>query len=714
MAQVDNPQSFERIFAPKNVVVIGASERSFSVGHTVMKNLLAAPFGGSVYPVNPKHSSIFGRKCYPSIENVPVSVDLAIIATPAKTVPRIIAECVQAKVFAAVIISAGFKEAGAQGIVLEEEILFHSRGRMRIIGPNCLGIMRPATNLNATFAHGMALPGSCALISQSGALCTAILDWSLKERVGFSAFISIGSMIDVNWADLLEYFNNDLQTKSILIYMESVGDAYGFLSAAQKVSIRKPIVVLKTGRSLEAAAAAISHTGSLAGNDELFSAAMERAHVLRIDSIADLFNYANFLAKQPIPKGLCLTIVTNAGGPGVIATDTLMETGGQLTVLSDSAIRSYDDLLAPYWSHNPIDILGDASAKKFADAVQIAAKERASDGTLVILTPQDMTDPLKTAELLKPFAHLNTPMLASWMGGDSVEKGKDILNQFQIPVFPYPDMAVQTFTSLGKYAKTQPSLEVETLEKFGSIDFQIANQIIHTARKENRVILNEWESKKVIQSFGIQTVRTEIAHNPEEALQLSQEIGFPVVLKLYSYTITHKAKAGGVKLNLNDSKSVIDAYRDIKMFVERTSGTAHFQGVTIQPMILGYENELLIGSMSDEQFGPAIMFGLGGSLVEFIHDRAIGFPPLSKAWARRMMNETKIYQAVKNNADVLEEALIRLSNLIIQHPCIKECDINPIVISNNQPVALDARIILHEAYLKKEDLPLPVFLKLHR
>lgn len=697
MAPSHDPQSLDRLFAPKEVAVIGATERSLSVGCTVMNNLLTASFEGNVYPVNPKHSSVLGKKCYPSIQSIPTSVDLAIIATPAKTVPRIIAECVEAKVFAAIVISAGFKEAGAQGLELEEEVLFYSRGRMRIIGPNCLGVMRPATHLNATFAHGIALPGSIAFISQSGALCTAVLDWSLQEQVGFSAFISIGSMIDVNWADLLDYFSSDPLTKSILIYMESIGDAPAFLSAAQKVSSHKPVIVLKVGRSLEAARAAISHTGSLAGNDELFSAAMHRVHVLRIDSIAELFNIANFLAKQPMPKGPHLTIITNAGGPGVIATDALMETGGQLTALSDSTIRSYDTLVTPSCIHNPIDILGDASAEKFAKAVQIATKESSSDGILVILTPQDMTDPAKTAKLLKPFAHSDTPMLASWMGSDSVQEGKALLNQYQIPVFPYPDMAVQTFTSLWKYAKASQFSKDETTAKHGSGDFQTVEKIIKNARLDNRVILDGYESNKIIQAYEIQTVRTEIAQSREEALQFAKEIGFPVVLKLYSHRVTHKAKAGGVKLNLFDCESVLKAFHEIESSVEATA----FEGVMIQPMIREYGYELLLGSMTDEQFGPAIIFGLGGSLVEFIHDQALGFPPLSRVWAERMIEETKIYQAIKNSEEVLVETLMRFSSLIVRHPLIKECDINPIIILNNIPIALDARIILHEEHHKK-------------
>jgi len=709
MAPSRNPHPLEKMFAPQNIAVIGASERMHSVGHTLMRNLLAASFGGNIYPVNPKHSSILGKKCYPSIKSIPVQVDLAIIVTPAKTVPAIVAECVEAHLFSVIIISAGFKEAGEPGIALEQQILFHARGRMRIIGPNCLGVMRPSTGLNATFAHGMALPGSIAFLSQSGAFCTAVLDWSLKEQVGFSAFVSIGSMIDVGWGDLLDYFGNDPETKTILIYMESVGDAKAFLSAAQRVSYAKPIILLKVGRSAEAAQAAISHTGSLAGNDDLFSAAMQRVHVLRIDSIAELFNMANFLAKQPVPKGPHLTIITNAGGPGVVATDALIGMGGQLTTLSPSTIGAFDAILSPHWNPNPIDVLGDASPEKYAKAAQIVSKEKASDGTLVILTPQDMTDPTKTAEFIKPYAHLQTPMMASWMGCDSIEEGKDLLNQYQIPVFAYPDMAVNTFASLWKHAKEQQPLKVEKTEHLDLCDFHKVEKIIQNAQAKNRTILDEWESKKIIQAYGIKTVPTEIAQNVDEAVELAQKFGFPVVLKLFSLTITHKAKVGGVKLNLNNAPAVIKAFREIESSVGQLAGPDHFQGVTVQPMINWDGYELLLGSMTDEQFGPVILFGLGGKLVEIIKDRAVGFPPLTKIWAQRLMRQTKIDQAI--NESSLEQTLLQFSHLIVQHPWIKECDINPIIILKDDLMALDARIILHDAHHKKENLPKPVFIQ---
>ncbi|HLN03396.1 MAG TPA: CoA-binding protein [Bryobacteraceae bacterium] len=396
-------------FAPHNVAVIGATDAPATVGRTVFWNLIASPFGGTVFPVNPKRTSVLGIRAYPNIAAVPDQVDLAVVVTPAKTVPGVIRECVNAEVKGAIIISAGFAEIGEAGAELERQVLHEARrGRMRIIGPNCLGVMSPLTGLNATFATAIARPGNVALISQSGALCTAILDWSLREQVGFSAFLSIGSMLDVGWGDLIEYLGDDPCTRSIVIYMESVGDARSFLSAAREVALSKPIIVIKAGRSEAAAKAAASHTGALSGSDEVIEAAFRRCGVLRVEEISDLFYMSEVLAKQPRPAGPRLTILTNAGGPGVLATDALMSLNGQLAELSDATIAALNQILPSAWSHgNPIDTLGDVDAERYAKAVDIAAKDPATDGLLVIMAPQGMTDPTQVAERLKPFAKLD-------------------------------------------------------------------------------------------------------------------------------------------------------------------------------------------------------------------------------------------------------------------------------------------------------------------
>ncbi|MES2273739.1 MAG: CoA-binding protein, partial [Chlamydiota bacterium] len=501
-------QQLDHIFQPKTVAVIGATDNPGSVGRTVMQNLSATPFGGEIFPVNPKRDSVLGIKAYPDLKSLPKKIELAVIVTPAKTVPQIISDCADAGIPAAIIISAGFKEMGPPGIALEKEILIHAkRARMRIIGPNCLGVMNPITGLNATFAAGIAQKGNIAFISQSGALCTAVLDWSLKEHVGFSAFVSIGSMIDVNFGDLINYFGSDPQTSSILLYMESIGDPRSFLSAAREVSLTKPIILIKAGRSLESAKAAASHTGSLAGSDEALSAAFRRVGILRVDSIAELFGMAEVLAKQPRPKGPHLSIVTNAGGPGVIATDALIASGGKLAELSPKTMEALNQLLPAPWSrNNPIDILGDANAEIYAKTVEIAAKDPHADGILVILTPQDMTDPTATAEKLRPFASMGKPVLASWMGGASVEKGDEILTHSGIPCFEYPDMACKTFASMWRYTYNLrgiyevPSLGFKTSDETAPLKRQALEKIFEKARSENRTILDEYESKLVLEA----------------------------------------------------------------------------------------------------------------------------------------------------------------------------------------------------------------------
>src|ERR1700682_4430450 len=459
MESSDTPRAESRhpldvFFAPRSVAVIGASERAGSIGRTLMWNLVTNPFGGTVFPINPGHANVLGIKSWPSVAAVPEKIDLAVVATPAPAVPEVIRECAAAGIRGAIIISAGFRESGAEGARLEQEILKTARAaRMRIVGPNCLGIMCPPTGLNATFAGAMAHKGDVAFLSQSGALQTAILDWSLQENVGFSAFASLGSMLDVGWGDLIEYLDHDGRTRSILIYMESVGDARAFLSAAREVTLRKPIIVLKGGRTAQAAQAAASHTGSLTGSDEVLTAAFRRTGVLRVDSIADLFYMADALAKQPRPKGRRLSIVTNAGGPAVLATDALVAAGGELAPMSPEGRASLDALLPPHWSRgNPVDLLGDADPERYAKALDVAREEKESDGLLVILAPQDKTGPTLTAERLRPYAHGHPgkPLLASWMGGAEVVAGRRILSEAGIPTFNYPDNAARIFSFLWK------------------------------------------------------------------------------------------------------------------------------------------------------------------------------------------------------------------------------------------------------------------------
>jgi acetyltransferase len=648
-------------------------------------------------------------------------VDLAVVATPAATVSQLIGECVESGAKSAVVISAGFRERGAEGVALEQQIqeqLRHSS--MRLIGPNCLGVMNPLIGLNATFTKDAPKPGNVAFLSQSGALLTAILDWSHREEVGFSAIVSTGSMLDVGWGDLIYHFGDDPHTKSILLYMESVGDARSFLSAAREVALTKPIIVIKAGRSEAASRAAASHTGALTGSDEVLDAAFRRSGVLRVHNIADLFYMAEVLGRQPSPKGPRLTILTNAGGPAVLATDSLVANGGELAELSPESLRRLDEFLPAHWSHNnPIDVLGDADSERYGRALEIACQDPNSDGLLVILAPQGMTDPSQIAQRLKPYAKASgKPVLASWMGGNSIAAGEAALNSAGIPTFPYPDTAARAFTYMWRYTYNLRGLyETPALPERSGLDSESHNQveqIIQNARRHGRVLLTELESKQLLSLYGVPTVETHVAATEDEAAGLASQIGFPVVLKVFSETITHKTDVGGVKLNLQDEEAVRSAYSAIRSSLTEKAGPDQFSGVTVQPMVKLDGYELILGSSVDPQFGPVILFGSGGQLVEVYRDQALALPPLNTTLAQRMMEQTRIFTALKGvrgrrpvNITDLEHLLVRFSQLVLEQPWIAEIDINPLLASPEGLLALDARIVLHGPAMTLDKLPKP-------
>ena len=707
----------DAIFRPETVAVIGATDRPGSVGRTIMWNLVSNPFGGTVFPVNERRQNVLGIKAYPRISEVPARVDLAVVVAPASAVPGIIRECVEAGVEGAIIISAGFRETGPEGAGLEREVLEEARrGRMRIIGPNCLGVMNPITGLNATFASGMARPGSVGFLSQSGALMTAILDRSFIENVGFSAFVSVGSMADVGWGDLIYYLGDDPNTESVVIYMESVGDARSFFSAAREVALTKPIIVIKAGRTEAASHAAASHTGSLTGSDEVLDAAFRRSGVLRVDSISDLFDMAETLGKQPRPKGPRLTVVTNAGGPAVLATDALIAGSGELAQLSPETMQELDGFLPGPWSHgNPIDILGDADPERYARTLETAAKDRKSDGLLVVLTPQDMTEPTETAQSLVPHTRsTRKPVLASWMGGAEVAPANSILNGAGIPTFDYPDSAARAFANMWRYTYNLRGIyETPELTTDGEdIDRERAERIVAGARDAGRTILTEFESKGLLAAYGIPTVETRVAHSAGEAVELAEAFGYPVVLKLNSNTITHKTDVGGVRLNLHSPEEVRRAYEEIERSISENFSPDDFAGATVQPMVSLEGYELIVGSSLDAQFGPVLLFGSGGQLVEVYKDRALALPPLTTTLARRTMEQTRILEAlqgVRGRAPVdiaaLEKLFVRFSQLVVEQPWIKELDINPLLASPERLISLDARVVLHDPETEEEDLP---------
>jgi acetyltransferase len=710
----------DAVFNPKCVAVIGASERPGSVGRRVFWALLSSPFGGTVFPVNKDKQSVLGIKSCPSIKAVPEPVDLALIVTPAATVPGIITECIEAGVRAAIIISAGFREHGPEGAALEQEILRRVRGsHMRVVGPNCLGVMNPLTGLNATFSQVIARPGNVAFISQSGALCTAILDWSLREMVGFSAFASVGSMLDVGWGDLIDYLGNDSRTQSIIIYMETIGDARAFMSAAREVSLTKPIIVIKAGRSEEAAQAAASHTGALTGSDEVLDAAFRRTGVLRVNSIADIFYMSEVLSKQPRPKGPNLALLTNAGGPGVLAADGLIAAGGKLAKLSPQSIEELNKICPPHWSKgNPIDIIGDASPERYKSALDVVMKDPNCDGVLVLTAPQGFTEPTQTAELMKPYARgMGKPVLACFMGGAEVAAANEILNRAGIPTFQFPDTATRAFVSMWRYSYNLRGLyETPVLrpEAESGIDREAVRQTIERARGQNRTLLTEFESKQLLARYGIPTVETRIANSAEEAVRHAEELGYPVAVKVHSETVTHKSRVGGVRLHLRDANAVRASFGEIQTAIETKTGPGNFLGVTVQPMITRDGIELIVGSSVDPQFGPVLLFGTGGRMVEVHKDRALALPPLNTTLARRMMEQTRVFKELLSceqkgefKLEPLEALLVRFSHLVTEQPWIREIDVNPLLISSEGLIGLDARVVLHAAETKEEDLPRP-------
>lgn len=707
----------DAFFRPSSVAVIGATDRVASVGATVMKNLTANQ-SLRLYAVNPVRDNVFGLQSYRVIASLPEVVDLVVIVTPAKTVPQLVRECGQAGVPAAIVISAGFKERGTEGIALEQEITRElKRTGMRLIGPNCLGVMNPLVGLNATFAQDIALKGNVAFISQSGALLTAILDWSFQEQVGFSGFVSTGSMLDVDWGDLIYYFGDDSDTRSILLYIESIQDPRSFLSAAREVALSKPIIVIKAGRTEAASKAAASHTGALTGSDEVLDAAFRRCGVLRVNRISGLFHMAEALGKQPRPIGPRLTIITNAGGPGVLATDALIAAGGELAAISTQAYDALNSFLPTHWSHaNPIDILGDAEPDRYARALEIAAKDETSDGLLAILAPQGMTDPAAVAKRLTPYAKsTGKPVLASWMGGREVAAGESILNSADIPTFSYPDTAAQVFHYMWRYTYSlrglyeTPSLQLDAIAITAA---DSATAFLQKIRHSGRLLLTEAESKQLLAVYGIPTVATKVAASDDAAVEAAWRIGYPVVLKLHSFIVTHKTDLGGVKLNLSSEAAVRRAYVEIRNAVIERYGEEAFQGVTVQPMVRREGYELILGSSVDAQFGPVMLFGTRGQLVEVSRDRALALPPLNSTLARRMMEQTLIYKALLGtrgrrpvSIEALEGLLVRFSQLIVEQRTIKEIDINPLLATADTLVALDARVILYGGDVPDQQLP---------
>jgi acetyltransferase len=701
--------NLDKIFSPKSVAVIGASDEEGSVGYALMKNFTETGFAGHVFPVNLKKTEILGLKAYASVEHVPESVDLAVIATPARTVPDVLEQCGKAGIKGIIIISAGFKETGPEGRALEDRMTeIKKKYNMRIVGPNCLGAIRPMLHLNATFINKMPKPGNIAFISQSGALGSAILDWAMHENIGFSNFISLGSMIDVDFGDLIDYFGTDPKTRSILMYIEGITDARKFMSAARHFARTKPIIVVKAGKFSESAKAAASHTGSLTGEDMIYDKAFKRAGMVRVEEIADLFNCAAVLGMQPIPRGPNLVIITNAGGPGVMATDALIAQGGTLAKLSDKTMETLNSILPHFWSRgNPIDILGDAKADRYRAVVETCLNDDNVDGIIIIYTAQAVVEPVEVAkslvELIRGQTYQNKAILVSFMGFGAVEEANRIFVENNIPTYSTPEQAIKTYEYMYQY-KRNLELLYETPEEL-PIDVVPPKRplltVLRNVAAENREILTEAEAKTFLEYYNFPVVKTKTAQTENEAVQLASQIGYPVVLKILSPQIVHKTEANGIMLNIANETEVREAFKRITLKAKEYDPNAEILGVTVQPMIKGQGYELIIGAKADSLFGPVMLFGMGGVGVELFKDFAIGIPPLNQTLVRRMMEETKVYQLLKGYRNVppadtklLEEILVRFSQMLVDFPQLKEVDINPLFINEKEAFALDARIAI--------------------
>lgn len=711
-----NPQDqLERIFNPQTIAVIGATNKKGHVGNALMENLIAGGFKGQIYPVNPHRKRISNLKVYPTINDVPEKVDLALVATPAPTVPKIARQCGQAEVAGLIIISSGFKESGKEGKALYKRLLrVVQKYPTRVIGPNCLGFLRPSQNLNASFALQNALPGHVAFISQSGALGASILDWSLKQGIGFSFFISIGDMIDVGFSHLIDFINQDPNTSSILLYVETIEDCRRFMSAARAFSRSRPVFVLKAGKSKEGARAALSHTGSIAGDSMVFEAALERVGALRVSRLEELFDCTHSLAMQKLPPGNRLAIVTNAGGPAVIATDILVERGGRLADISPETQQALRKVLPPAANVvNPVDILGDADAQRYREAVRSCLEDLQIDGVLVILAPQAMTNPTAVAETLATLPNRQQKtLLASWMGGEEVVEGIKILTKAKIPAYQFPERAVETFINMYTYKRNQELLQQTpgTIPSQFTPDLRAAKRLIRNVVSKGRYILTEEESKKLLSYYDFPIPESILAKNIEQSVRAARKIGFPVAMKIAVPNLLHKTEYQGVKLNISSENAVRVAFSEIREnFYLKTK--TRLSGVLVEEMIKK-RYELFLGCKKDSLFGPIILFGKGGVDVEVFQDISTALPPLNMKLAQRLLEETKIYTLLKGyrglpatDLKALQFLLYKFAYLVVDCYEIAEIDINPFSVDETGGVVLDAKIILDKTLAQKEIEP---------
>ncbi len=690
---MNNIKSLDAIFAPKSIAVVGASTRVESVGRAVFNNLLQGEFTGVIYPVNPKTKSISGVRCYSSVLEIPDKVDLAVIIIGPQFIPQMMKECGECGVKGAIIISAGFKEIGGEGIILQEKVKkIAEEYKIRVMGPNCLGVINtdPEIRMNATFATSMPMQGNIGFISQSGALCTAVLDYAKGQHIGFSKFISMGNKLDITENDLLMYLQDDPKTDVILLYLEQLSNGQEFIDICRIITGEskklKPILAIKSGRTAQGAKAASSHTGSLSGSDEVYDAIFSQGGVLRVETVEELFDYAIAFANQPIPKGNRVAIVTNAGGPGIITTDACIRHGLHLASFSEKTISDIKDKLPSTASlTNPIDVIGDAQHDRYDAAITAVMNDENVDGVITILTPQAMTDTENIAQvILRIGKGSKKPLLSSFMGVVDVSSGVKILESNGMPHYKFPEGAARSLAKMSTYANwlKRPRTEVKNFK----VDKDAALRIIQKARNEKREYLPEIEAFQVFETYGFPLIKFQLADSKEKAIAAAEKIGYPVVMKIASPDIVHKVDVGGVKLNLKSKEEVGNAFDTMMGNVKKAAPNAQIWGVNIQEM-LPKGKEVILGMNRDPQFGPLLMFGLGGTYVEIFKDVTFRLAPIRELGAYRMIESIrsyKILQGVRGEkpSDIksIAETLERLSQLVTEIDDIAELDINPLLV----------------------------------
>ena len=695
------------LFEPKSVAVIGASERENSVGSIIFKNILDAGYKGRLYAINPKHETIHGVQAHASIEEIGARVELAVICTRPQTVPAIVEQCGRSGIKNVIVITAGFAEAGHSGAALERKMLEIARSyNVRVLGPNCLGLIRPTLGLNATFAKVTANAGNLALVSQSGAMCSAVLDWAKANGVGFSTVISLGGTADVDFGEILDYLIYDSRTHYILLYVEGIRNARRFMSALRSAARIKPIILLKAGRHAAGSLAVQTHSGMIAGSDSVFDAAVRRAGVVRVKNVGQLFYASKALASKFRPQGKRLAIITNGGGPGAMAADRAGDLDIPLAQLNMDTVQKLNACLPPTWSHaNPIDIVGDATPERYRDAILAVASDPDVDGILVMLTPQAMTQPMEVAKaVIEAHEQTGTALLTCWMGEEQVSAARKSLEDAGIPAFRMPETAVELYYHISTYYRNQKLLLQTPIptSRHERPEAEGAKMLIEAVLSERRKILSEMESKAILRAFRVPVAQTMVARTPTEALLLAEQIGFPIAMKVDSPDLVHKSDAGGVRLNIPNAPAVRNAYHDIIETVHKKHPNARINGVSIEPYLARPNGrELMLGVVRDPIFGPIITFGAGGTEVEIFSDRAVALPPLNNFLAQDLIKSTrasKLLGEFRNmppaSIEALEEVLLNLSEMVCELPWIREIDINPLIVDENGAVAVDARIIV--------------------